>query len=297
MINIEKCPVCNGINLTPHIVCIDHSVSHETFNIIRCKSCDLLMTSPQPTNQELKKYYASDAYISHQTSAKTLLDKIYLLIRNFTLKWKLSLIEKNVALSEKNVLDFGCGTGEFLRVAKATGWKTQGVEPSENARQQASPLISNDILSSLQEISSGKKFNTITLWHVLEHIPDLNTTLEKLKSLCAENGTIFIAVPNHRSWDERCYKENWAAYDVPRHLWHFSIQNMRILFEKNSLTLLKIIPMRLDAYYVSLLSEKYLNKGKFSVKGMIRAYLNALRSNQRAKKDMTYSSLIYVARK
>jgi 2-polyprenyl-3-methyl-5-hydroxy-6-metoxy-1,4-benzoquinol methylase len=242
----------------------------------------------------LGKYYASSNYISHQKKAQTFLDGIYLLVRQFTLKWKLKLIENNSSHPNKMLLDFGCGTGEFIRVAKLNGWQTTGIEPSSKARQEAPPEILQDIWPTLKEINSDVKFDVITLWHVLEHVPDLNDTLQHLKSRSNEHGTIFIAVPNHSSHDGNYYKENWAGYDVPRHLWHFNCHSMKNLIDRNSLVLRKIIPMRLDAYYVAMLSEKYQHDGKLTIPSLIRAMFNASRSNNLAKHDMQYSSLIYV---
>lgn len=294
MIEIHSCPICNGANFVPFISSIDHTVSHETFRIVKCVSCNLVFTNPRPDDQELAKYYASSTYISHQKKAQTFIDKIYLLVRHFTLKWKLKLIQNNSVATGRTLLDFGCGTGEFIRVSKSIGWQITGVEPSQKARAGAPPEVSRDILPSLKEIKSDIRFDVITLWHVLEHVPDLNETLQQLKSHCAERGTIFIAVPNHSSHDGHHYKENWAGYDVPRHLWHFNRHSMKTLIEKHSMVIRKIIPMRLDAYYVSMLSEKYKHKGTLTFPSLLQAMINATRSNSHAKQDMEYSSLIYV---
>ncbi len=299
MIEIDRCPVCDGRAFVPFITCQDYSISREIFPIVRCIGCDLLITSPRPSNDQLGKYYTSPAYTSHISTAKNIIDKIYLTARQFTLKWKLSLLEKTTPTStQKSVLDFGCGTGEFLKVAKSNGWLTMGMEPSHFARQQADATIAQDIKASLLEVTSHhKKFHAITLWHVLEHVENLNATLQTLKDLLEQSGIIFIAVPNYTSWDGAHYKQHWAGYDVPRHLWHFSTKSMNRLLEKNSLTLARIIPMRLDAFYVGILSEKYRNAESLPIVGMIKAFVNGLRSNYQARRSMEYSSLIYVVKK
>jgi hypothetical protein len=193
-------------------------------------------------------------------------------------------------------LDYGCGTGDFLKVAQSHGWLCSGIEPAPQARAHASNNTKTDIKSSLNEISAEQKFNAITLWHVLEHVEELQKILIRLSSLLSEDGTMFIAVPNHNSWDGEHYKEYWAGYDLPRHLWHFSPRNMRLLLGQNSLTLEKIIPMRLDAFYISLLSEKY-KKNALTFSGLYKAFINGCRSNFYARKTMSYSSLIYVVKK
>jgi SAM-dependent methyltransferase len=300
MIEIHRCPVCDGNTFIPFLNCQDHSISREMFTLIKCKDCQLLITSPRPANNQLEKYYTSPAYTSHISTAKNVIDKIYLTVRNFTLKWKISLIKKySPGSPEKSLLDFGCGTGEFLRAAKSNGWQTTtGIEPSLVAREQSDPTIRPDIHASLKDIANdNKRFHVITLWHVLEHVEDLNSTLQDLKKLLAPDGTIFIAVPNHTSWDGNHHKQNWAGFDVPRHFWHFSMTNMTRLLEKHALAVIKIVPMRLDAFYISLLSEKYRNNEQVSLKGMIKAFFQGLYSNHRARKSMEYSSLIYVVKK
>jgi ubiquinone/menaquinone biosynthesis C-methylase UbiE len=298
MTEIHECPVCSGRNLLPDIQCIDHSVSHETFSLSKCQNCELLITTPRPSNIELDKYYVSAAYTSHIGKAKTIVDKLYLAARNYTLKWKLSLVKKNTQIHGKRLLDFGCGTGEFLKVAKSDGWQILGMEPSAHARRQSNTTVSNEIKSSLHEvINANVQFDAITLWHVLEHVEDLNITLSKLKDLLTKHGTIFIAVPNHTSRDAIHYGAYWAGYDVPRHLWHFGMKNMKLMADNHALTIHKIIPMRLDAYYISLLSEKYKNNNSFSLAGTLAAIVNALSSNYAARSNNEYSSLIYVLKK
>ena len=299
MIEIHRCPICDGNTFIPFISALDHSISREMFSLIKCRDCELLITSPRPANNQLDKYYTSPAYTSHISTAKNIIDKIYLKARNFTLKWKLSLIERNTSgTPEKTLFDFGCGTGEFLKAAKLNGWLITGMEPSLFARQQSDLAIQADIQVSMKEITNNnKRFQVITLWHVLEHVEDLNTTLQELKHLLVQSGTIFIAVPNHTSWDAKHYKQNWAGFDVPRHFWHFSMKSMTRLLEKHALTVVKIIPMRLDAFYISLLSEKYQNNEQVSILGMMKAFFKGLHSNRQAGKSMEYSSLIYVVKK
>ncbi len=294
MEEVKSCPVCNGTIFKDYLHCTDYTVSHEIFHLKSC-TCELIITSPRPDNQTIGNYYLSDDYISHSNKAETLIDKIYLLARKYTLKQKLNLISVYNANPGK-LLDFGCGTGEFLRTCKSAGWRVSGVEPSAIARTKAIENTNENIVASFTQLTDNQ-FDIITLWHVLEHVPDLNDTLQVLASRLNQSGTICIAVPNYKSYDASRYHEHWAAYDVPRHLWHFSPSSMEKLLARNSLRLVDIKPMKLDSFYVSMLSEKYKNGKKNTPKGMRSAFLNGLRSNFKGKSTGNYSSLIYIAQK
>jgi 2-polyprenyl-3-methyl-5-hydroxy-6-metoxy-1,4-benzoquinol methylase len=296
MFTTTQCPVCDGKTFTPFLTCIDHTVSHETFALVKCDSCRLIITSPRPDNGTLGKYYISDEYISHSNRSVTITDKAYKIARNIALSWKVNLVSKHVNGSKgNNLLDYGCGTGEFLKRAQQVGYNVTGVEPSDLARTQALELTNAPVAASVDEITTGP-FDAITLWHVLEHVPDLNGVLEQLKTRLRENGTIFIAVPNHQSHDAKVYRELWAGYDVPRHLWHFSKENMKALFQKHNLKLSAIVPMKLDAFYVSMLSEKY-KRNKISIAGLSKAFITGLQSNAKAASTSEYSSLIFIGKK
>ena len=268
----------------------DHSVSGEMFQLVYNDSLELLETLPQPKPEDLPKYYKSEDYISHTDSKRNLLEKVYHIVRKRSLKSKLKLI--NSFLSEsKQLLDIGCGTGDFLATAQKDGWQVTGVEPDQQARQIANSKTNNAVfdikhLESLQQNS----FDVITLWHVLEHLPQLEMHIKLLQYLLKPNGTLVIAVPNYNSYDAQYYKEFWAAYDVPRHLWHFSKASISKLFAKEAMEVERILPMVFDAYYVSLLSEKY----KSGFMNPFRAFWIGLRSNLKAKRSKEYSSHIYV---
>jgi 2-polyprenyl-3-methyl-5-hydroxy-6-metoxy-1,4-benzoquinol methylase len=292
--SISTCPICSGTEFIAHLTCIDYTASLERFSLKRCAKCQFTFTSPRPDESSLSEYYLSDKYISHTGSNKTLIDKIYLQARKITLGWKRKLVRKYSI--ENKILDVGCGTGEFLHEMKSYGWEVSGVEPSTNARESAEKKIGIKILKSLNDVS-GNNFSAITLWHVLEHLPDPNRALQTLHKLITKNGTIFIAVPNLQSYDATYYQSFWAAYDVPRHLWHFDKKNMKILLQKNGFKLMKILPMRLDSFYVSLLSESYKNPKRSKLLSLFTAFIVGLKSNLNGKKTFDYSSLIYVAKR
>ena len=274
--------------LEPFLNCTDFTVSKETYEVMLNPDYEMLVTSPIPV--DLENYYKSEDYISHTDSKKSLFDKVYQSVKNYTLKRKLSLIN-SFKTSSKSILDIGAGTGDFLKVCKNNGWTTEGTEPSIDAVNIAAQK-GVFLKQSLDEIEN-KKYDVITLWHVLEHVELFSDYVTKLKNLLKEDGKLIIAVPNFKSYDANYYKEYWAAYDVPRHLWHFSQTSIHKIFSEEDMIVEKTIPMKFDSYYVSLLSEKY-KSGKMKP---FNAFYRGFISNLKARKTSEYSSLIYVIKK
>jgi 2-polyprenyl-3-methyl-5-hydroxy-6-metoxy-1,4-benzoquinol methylase len=275
---------------TPYIIVKDHSVSNEEFQLFHNKDLDLLETHPQPSLENLEEYYKSEDYISHTNSKRNLFEKAFHLVRKIALKRKLKLINSYVGI-DKQLLDIGCGTGDFLKEAQQNNWNVTGIEPNEQARQIANKKT-NDSVFETEQLQKFElhRFDVITLWHVLEHLPKLEEHILIFKKLLKPNGTLIIAVPNYKSYDAQYYKNFWAAYDVPRHLWHFSQTAIQRLFLKEKMKVVKTYPMKFDAYYVSLLSEKY-RSGKMHI---FNAFRIGFFSNLKAKQTGEYSSLIYI---
>ncbi len=265
----------------------DYSVSKEIFDLYHDEELDMLITHPQPSLDVLGEYYESADYISHTDSKRSLFEKAYHFVKGIALKNKLNLIN-SLQPNKGKILDIGAGTGEFLSVAKQNGWETTGVEPSDKAKQ----IAINKGVSFVEAIAQleDRSFDVITMWHVLEHVPDLDLQIKELKRLLKPTGSLIIAVPNFKSFDAEYYGKFWAAYDVPIHFWHFSKKAIQKLFQKEQMELVKILPMKFDSFYVSLLSEKY----KTGRMNFIKAFLIGLWSNIRAKSDLEYSSHIYV---
>jgi 2-polyprenyl-3-methyl-5-hydroxy-6-metoxy-1,4-benzoquinol methylase len=293
MHRIPSCPVCGNNQLVISLTSIDYTTSGEVFAIEKCTTCGLMLTNPQPEAAELGKYYESSSYTSHTVNSQNLLDKLYTLARMYALRWKLGLVKKYAGQPAK-LLDLGCGVGDFLKVCKDNQMSIAGVEPSAHARKVAEQKTSITIARQFEP--EGESFDVITAWHVLEHIPDLAQTLKAMHQRLTENGTMFIAVPNHESYDAKNFGAHWAAYDVPRHLWHFTKQSINRLFAQQGFNMVAIEPMKLDSYYVSLLSEKYKRK-KLSALGILSAFTTGLISNLKARRSTNYSSLVYVFRK
>ena len=271
----------------------DHSVSGEQFQLFYNTELDMLETFPQPIEGQLEQYYKTEDYISHTDSKRNILEYVYHFVRQITLKRKVKLINKNVN-SGKELLDIGCGTGDFLYSALKNGWRVSGIEPNEKARVIANAKT-NDVVSNSDKLFKfeNNRFDVITLWHVLEHLPNLEKHIDTISKLLKPGGILIIAVPNFKSYDAEYYKSFWAAYDVPRHLWHFSKSTIVKLFSKYNFELLKTKPMLFDSFYVSLLSEKY----KSGSMNPFKAFWVGLRSNLNAKRTKQYSSQIYILKK
>ncbi len=268
----------------------DHSVSGEMFQLKENKKYGFLETFPQPKTNQLSEYYKTEDYISHTDAKRNWFEKAYHLVRRFSLKQKLKLIN-GFKTETKTLLDVGCGTGDFLKTAKDNNWIVSGVEPNAEARIIANQKTDNSVFD-IQKLNNFEtnSFDVITLWHVLEHLPDLEHQISTFKKLLKPNGRLVVAVPNYKSFDANYYSQFWAAFDVPRHLWHFDQNSISKLFASIDMEIEQIKPMLFDAFYVSLLSEQY----KSGRKNIFKGFYNGLRSNLNASRTREYSSLIYV---
>ncbi|WP_421892005.1 class I SAM-dependent methyltransferase [Marinoscillum sp.] len=288
---LDECPACKHTLLTNYLICEDHAASGESFALVQCKKCSLVIINPRPDQDHIGAYYQHNDYISHTNQANNPVNWLYKQVRTITLAQKTTLIKSHS--DQKRILDFGCGTGLFIQHLKKNGFRPIGFEPSPNARTTAENITGLPILNDLKQLEQQKPFDIITAWHVLEHVHDLRPTLKALRKSLNEDGLMFIALPNHLSFDAKHYGSHWAAYDVPRHLSHFNQQSLEKLAKECKLNLIKTYPMKFDAYYVSLLSEKY----KTGKTNYLKALRVGLKSNQQARQTSEYSSLIYVLTK
>jgi SAM-dependent methyltransferase len=287
------CPVCG--NTTTHFALRvkDHSVSQEFFDIYECSRCSFRFTKDPPEEGKMGRYYQSEDYISHSNTRKGLVNSLYHAVRNHTLVTKYHLLKKETGLSKGDHLDIGAGTGAFVQYMNNHGWKSIGIEPDEKARERARAHHDTQLLPAEAFESFGpESFDAISLWHVLEHVHDLYPYMERIKTILKPEGLVFIAVPNFKSYDATKYGADWAAYDVPRHLYHFSPESMQWLLKSAGFRLIASVPMWWDSYYISLLSEKYAG-GRSS---LIRGFYTGALSNMKALRNRdNCSSLIYVS--
>lgn len=272
---------------TPYLTVKDYTVSQETFGLFQEEKYDMLYTFPKPSLEQLPKYYESEDYISHSDKKAGLLSMMYQLVRNLTLKSKLNIIERFQPQKGK-LLDIGAGTGHFGEIALKNAWQVTGIEPNDCARNVAASkgIAFVNAIENLED----NTFDVITMWHVLEHVPNLDDQISQLKRVLKPDGTLIIAVPNFKSFDAKYYKQFWAGFDVPRHLWHFSKNAISTLVQEKNMEVVQLLPMKWDAFYVSLLSEKY-QKGYMNY---FKAIYIGFKSNWKAKENFEYSSIIYV---
>ncbi|HEX2533511.1 MAG TPA: class I SAM-dependent methyltransferase [Chitinophagaceae bacterium] len=294
IVHHTTCPVCGSASINPLLTVRDHSVSKESFVIWQCAECTLRFTQDAPDEASIGRYYQSDDYISHTHTSPGLIGTLYEKVRSFTLGQKAALIRRHTQKEKGRILDIGCGTGAFLNAMQQKGWTVTGVEPDAGARARARSLFGIEAAepAALRGLPRGQ-FDAITLWHVLEHVHTLHPYLELLKSLLAPGGVIVIAVPNYTARDAAAYRLEWAAYDVPRHLYHFSPRSMQVLARRHGLAVLEQRPMWFDAFYIALLSSKYRHgKSRWIGAGFqgLWSNLGAVLNRERA------SSVTYVLR-
>lgn len=292
MTELTICEICGGKVFSEYLECTDHFLTGEKFKLVKCNSCGFVFVNPRPEKEKLQLYYDSPDYVSHSGTEKGLVNKIYKVIRNHTHKRKFNLVKKYS--SAPKILDIGCGSGELLNLFRRNSWETLGVEPNENARKFALQAYGLNIIDENEiEKIPDHSFPAIMLWHVLEHVPELNKRMAELHRILQKDGVLFIAVPHCSSYDAEYYKQYWAAYDVPRHLWHFTAETIELLCRKNKFSIEKILPMKFDSYYVSMLSEKY----KTGKQKLFKGFKTGYRSNRNARMNKyAYSSQIYVIR-
>lgn len=290
-----QCPVCSTTEITKELIALDHTVSKETFDIWHCNRCSLRFTQSIPDAAHIGPYYNSANYVSHSDTQKGLIYRCYHLVRNFTLQRKRKLVQAVTNKKNGSLLDVGAGTGAFLKVMQHAEWQVTGLEPDDTARKNALEINSVQLLApeTLYELAANK-YDAITMWHVLEHVHDLQGYLKQFHQILQANGKLIIAVPNYTSYDAQVYGADWAAYDVPRHLYHFSPESMEVLADARGFKIDKMLPMWFDSFYVSMLSEQI----KYGKNHIISAVWNGLVSNIKALlNNKKASSIIYILSK
>lgn len=291
MKKLTRCPICDNDSTNEYMNCKDHNKSQEHFKLEKCNNCSFIFTNPRPQDEDLGQYYDFEEYVSHSETKKDLINKLYHIVRRWNVNNKVKLLGKKKGV----VLEIGSGTAEVLSKCKYKGWQIVGVEPNQKARSAAQKKHGIKLKEGLSELNLKKKsIDKIMMWHVLEHVPDINEVLNAVNKLLKNDGEFIVAMPNLRSLDAIKYKESWAGFDVPRHLSHFQKDTVNRLADKYGFEIVKTKPMWFDSFYTSMLSEK-IKTGKYNY---IKASIMGLRSNIKASlENGEFSSLIYIIRR
>jgi SAM-dependent methyltransferase len=285
---LSKCPWCDSPDIRQGSKIHDYFLTREEFSLFSCNSCGLVFTNPRPKLENLGLYYQSDKYYSHTSSQGGIIPFIYRKVKEINLKTKFKQVTTGSVINK--VLDIGCGTGDFLNVCKKSGKEIHGIEPDSKARNLAKEILKVEILHPDQsEKIPDESFDLITMWHVLEHVPDLKKQISELSRIIKKGGKVVIALPVYESYDAEVYKEKWAAWDVPRHLYHFNKAVINKMMLANDFKPGNVYPMKWDSFYVSMLSEQYLK----SAFGIVKAFFVGFLSNIKARNSGNYSSLVY----
>lgn len=295
IISYNKCPLCKSSAIKKRFACVDNFATKESFDIHECEDCGFVFTHNFPDEKEIDRYYESPSYISHSNTDKGLVNSMYHLVRKIMLRKKARLVERCSLLKRGKLLDYGAGTGYFARTMAARGWDVTAIEKNGKARELALEefgfgMHPVEALAGIKE----KELDVVTMWHVMEHIQDLDKMWNELRRVLCDNGTAIIAVPNCTSYDAQKYKEHWAAYDTPRHLWHFTPDTMEQWGKKHGFTLDEKRTMPFDGFYISMLSEQNMGSRMHTIKGFWNGFKGWMAQMKRAD---AASSIIYVFRK
>lgn len=292
MLNHNKCPLCGSDQVYDLYECRDYLVTGKEFPVCRCRSCTFIFTNNYPEEKDSVRYYKSDEYISHSDTDKGLINRIYHLVRKRMLSLKFRVLKRESSLKKASVLDIGSATGYFPLFLKKKGWECHGIEISDEAREYA--LIKNDLTllppDSIEDFESDS-MDIITMWHTLEHFYHPGEYLDSSFRILKKDGILVVAVPNHWSYDAKRYGEFWAAWDVPRHLWHYNPDTIQMLTARYHFKLKVIKRLPFDAFYVSVLSERHQKSPLPLVKGFLTGLISWMNSLLSIK---TTSSLLYI---
>ncbi len=295
MVHHINCPLCGSESIGPYLSTSDYFLSRETFVLFKCSSCGFVFTQDHPGQEEIGKYYDSEAYLSHNDQAKGFLSGLYRISRSIMLRKKRELVIKSAGIATGELLDIGSGTGYFLAGMKEAGWKVSGIEADPGAREYSVSRFGPDVAAPEQIAKfQSAQFDCISMWHVFEHLQDPVYIASEIKRLLRPGGICIIAMPNCDSFDAHYYKEFWAAYDVPRHLWHFSPGTFRRFAEKAGFTITATGRLPLDVFYISALSEKYKVSKLHFIIGFLKGSWFCLLSSFKKERS---SSMIYIIRK
>lgn len=212
------CSVCSS-PMNTDLRDVRDAVTGDRFDILRCPQCGLGQTVPQP--KDLSRYYREYHGNRHPFTAR------------YCDHRRLRLVRKAAGPARgRRLLDIGCGPGTFLRAVKGEGWDVVGTEMNPEPPRQ----FGLEVVSDIGELPAGKKFDCVTLWHSLEHLPEPRSTLQRVRQLLASDGVLMIAVPDFGGLQATIFGKEWLHLDVPRHLFHFDRRALSNLLTTSGFT-------------------------------------------------------------
>ena len=261
---LDRCPACGSPDIGSYTTITDHYYSKENFDIAACKGCGLRFTQNRPAPEEIGRYYDSENYASHDSGKKaSVFLKVYQMARDYMLGLKFNLV-RQFKPEWKQVLDYGTGEGFFTEYLLKKGKDASGIEPSAVARENFKSRTGKTLFEDIDALPADKTFQVITLWHVLEHIHTLRETMEKLTERLEQKGIIVIAIPNQKAKDLEAFGPHWAAWDVPRHLYHWDTDSLSAFMKSLGLVRIHTGQLPLDPFYIGMISARYAGKGAVS---------------------------------
>lgn len=293
--DLKLCPLCGASGQIPYAQCKDFTISNESFYLLKCPSCNIVYTLDPPSESDTKRYDKLDLKLRLGDSPRGLTGRLYYHIRNLMLIRKAHIVEKQAYRTSGSLLNYGAKTGYFSSRMERRGWEVTSVEKYLEERLFSLEMFHHRMidLSEMESLHS-ETFDVITLWHVFEHSYHPGELLDRFHELLRPGGILIMSCPNINSIDAKYYGPYWAAYDVPRHLWHFEPGSICNLALKHGFTLMHRERLPFDSFYISILSEQHLGHKQAFIRGMMKGFHSWLLSSSR--RDLS-SSLVYVFRK
>ena len=246
-----NCIICENNESVDYLQLTDRlSILPTNYHLVQCQ-CSFVYLNPRPKIDNISSYYPSEKYDPHYMSNKSIWIKFYHFVQFFTLRWKYSKIPD--IHRSRNLLDIGAGQGEFASFMSKRGWNVVIQDANIDIIDKNIPHDYN-FVKDLQQINESESFNVITLWHSLEHIHNIKDLYSQINRLLAPEGVLLIAVPNLQAPEKKSFGVKWAAYDAPRHLYHFHPDSIKRLCMKYDFKIVRKFSLFQDSPYNILLS-------------------------------------------
>ncbi len=231
------CPICAHSRAVAYAVATDRlfGLAQGRYRLARCPSCGCIFQHPMPDAAAAASFYPRDYWWSDRprSGLSGTLSRMERAYREFVAMDHVRFLLRRAGNGGRSLLDIGCGSGTFLHLAERRGFAPHGMDVSARAVAAAQdqyrlPVLEGDVCS---DVWKGHAFDVITMFHVLEHLPDPGAAIAHAGSLLRPGGRLIVQVPNAGSVQARIFGPRWYGLDVPRHLVNFTPRGLKILFE------------------------------------------------------------------